>query len=373
VRDAHFCSRSYLADKNGMVHAEQRIKSLLRMVAQQGASDLHLNVGRYPTLRIDGRLVALNQDKILTPVEIKEICDVIIKEEAKKKLLDEGQMDFSYNFEEKARFRVNAFFQQGYLGIAFRLIPREIKNLQELNMPEILYDFAKFSQGLFLIVGPVGHGKSTTLAALIQEINHNQEKHILTIEDPIEYVYEQDRSIISQREVYQDSKSFQSALKSAFREDANVILIGELRDLDTIGTALTAAETGHLIFATLHTNDSPQTIDRIIDVFPAHQQNQVRSQLANVLLGVASQRLVPRIDGGRVPAVEIMIKNHAIENLIRENKSYQIDNVIETGADQGMVTMDKSLVELVKRGLVSVDSATAYAKDAKNFQMLLKY
>ncbi|HRZ95569.1 MAG TPA: PilT/PilU family type 4a pilus ATPase [Candidatus Moranbacteria bacterium] len=356
-----------------MVHAEQKIKNLLRLVAQQGASDLHLNVGRYPTLRTDGRLVSANQDKALTPSEIKDICDVIMKEESKKKLLDEGQADFSYNFEDKARFRVNAFFQQGYLGVAFRLIPREIRSLKELNMPEILYDFTKFSQGLFLIVGPVGHGKSTTLAALINEINHNQEKHIVTIEDPIEYIYEQDRCIISQREVYQDSKNFQTALKAVFREDANVVLIGEMRDLDTISTALTAAETGHLIFATLHTNDSPQTIDRIIDVFAAHQQNQVRSQLANVLLGVASQRLVPRVDGGRVPAVEIMIKNHAIENLIRENKSYQIDNVIETSADQGMITMDKSLVELVKKGIVSVDSSAAYAKDAKNFQMLLRY
>lgn len=357
-----------------MVHAEQHIKNLLRMVAQQGASDLHLNVGRYPTLRIDGRLVPVSQDKVLTPSEIKDICDIILKEETKKKLLDEGQADFSYSFEEKARFRVNVFFQQGYLAAAFRLIPREIKTLQELGIPEILYDFTKkYSQGLFLIVGPVGHGKSTTLAALIEEINHNQEKNILTIEDPIEYTYEQDRSIISQREIYQDSKSFQAALKSAFREDANVILIGEMRDLDTIATALTAAETGHLIFATLHTNDCPQTIDRIIDVFPAHQQNQVRSQLANVLLGVASQRLVPRVDGGRAPAVELMIKNHAVENLIRENKSYQIDNVIETSSDQGMITMDKALVDLVKRGIVSLDSAAAYAKDSKNFQMLLRY
>jgi twitching motility protein PilT len=356
-----------------MIHAEQRIKNLLRMVAQQKASDLHLNVGRYPTFRIDGKLVQFSQDKLLSATEIKDICDVILKEEGKKKLLDEGQADFSYNFEDKARFRVNAFFQQGYIGIAFRLIPREIRNLQELSLPEYLYDFTKFSQGLVLIVGPVGHGKSTTLAALINEINHNQEKHIVTIEDPIEYVYDQDRCIISQREVYQDSKNFQTALKAVFREDANVVLIGEMRDLDTIGTALTAAETGHLIFSTLHTNDSPQTIDRIIDVFPAHQQNQVRSQLANVLLGVVSQRLIPKVDGGRIPAIEVMIKNHAIENLIRENKSFQIDNVIETSSDQGMITMDKSLVELVRRGIVSVDNALGYSKDQKNFQMLLRY
>jgi twitching motility protein PilT len=274
--------------------------------------------------------------------------------------------------EDKARFRVNVFFQQGFISVTFRLIPREIKTLADLSMPELLYDFTKMSQGMFLIVGPVGHGKSTTLAAMINEINHTQDKHIITIEDPIEYVYDQDRCIINQREVYRDTKSFSSALKAVFREDANVVLIGEMRDLDTISTAITAAETGHLIFATLHTNDSPQTVDRIIDVFPAHQQNQVRSQLANVLLGVVSQRLIPKIDGGRVPAVEVMIKNHAIENLIRENKSYQIDNVIETSSAQGMITMDKALSELVKQGIVSPDTAIAYAKDAKNFQTLLE-
>lgn len=356
-----------------MVHVEQKIKNLLRLTAQQGASDLHINVGRYPTFRIDGKLVPFTKDEILTPQMTKDICDVILSEGSKKKLLDEGQTDLSYNFEDKIRFRVNAFFQQGRISIAFRLIPREIRTLSELAIPETLYDFAKVAQGLFLIVGPVGHGKSTTLAALINEINHNYDKHIITIEDPIEYVYEQDRCIIDQREVYQDSKSFQTALRGIFREDANVVLIGEMRDLDTIATAITAAETGHLIFATLHTNDCPQTIDRIIDVFPAHQQNQVRSQLANVLLGVVSQRLVPKLDGGRVPAVEIMIKNHAVENLIRENKSYQIDNVIETSSDQGMITMDKSLVDLIKRGLVSPEVASAYSKDMKNFQALLKY
>jgi twitching motility protein PilT len=258
------------------------------------------------------------------------------------------------------------------LSVAFRLIPREIKTLEQLSIPESLYDFTKYSQGLFLVVGPVGHGKSTTLAAMINEINHTQEKHIITIEDPIEYIYEQDKCIINQREIYQDSKSFQDALKAVFREDANVVLVGELRDLESIGTAITAAETGHLILATLHTNDSPQTIDRIIDVFPVHQQNQVRSQLASSLLGVVSQRLIPQVDGGRIPAVEIMIKNHAVENLIREGKTYQLDNVIETSSAQGMISMDKSLATLVGRGLVSLDIASAYAKDLKNFKNLIK-
>lgn len=356
-----------------MLRVEQKLKNFLRMAAQRGASDLHLVVGRYPTYRIDGKLYPLSEDEILTPEATREICDVILDEEKKKKMEKEGQVDLSYNFEDKARFRVNAFFQQGSTSIAFRLISKDIKTLEELGVPEILYDFTKYSQGLFLIVGPVGHGKSTTLAALINEINHNQEKHILTIEEPIEYVYEQDRSIINQREVYQDTNSFQAALKAVFREDANVVLIGEMRDLDTISTALTAAETGHLIFGTLHTNDAPQTIDRIVDVFPAHQQNQVRSQLANVLLAVVSQRLIPRADKGRVPAVEIMIKNHAVENLIRENKSYQIGNVIETSSQEGMITMDKSLAELVRRGIVSLEVATMYARDAKNFEALLKY
>ena len=355
-----------------MIHAEQRIKNLLRLAAQQNASDLHLTVGRYPTFRIDGKLFPLIHESILTPEDIKAMSDAIMSEKHKEQLLDEGQADFSYNLEGKARFRTNAFFQQGFLSIAFRLIPRDIKDLKQLNLPETLYNFTKYSQGLFLAVGPVGHGKSTTLAALINEINHRQEKHIVTIEDPIEYIYEQDKCIINQREVFQDSKSFHLALKAVFREDANVVLIGEMRDLDTISTAITAAETGHLIFATLHTNDCPQTIDRIIDVFPAHQQNQVRTQLAGSLLGVMSQRLVPGINGGRFPAIEIMLKNHAVENLIREGKSYQIDNVIETSADQGMVSMDKSLANLVRQGVVSLEDGMHYTKDQRNFQNLLR-
>lgn len=354
------------------VHVEQRIKNLMRLVAQQGASDLHLVVGRYPTLRIDGKLFPLTQESILTPDETQEMADVIMGEDHKQKFLDEKQVDLSYNFENKIRFRVNVFFQQGHISVAMRLISNEIKRLEELNMPEMLYDLTKFTQGLVLVVGPVGHGKSTTLAALINEINQTQEKHIVTIEDPIEYVYQQDKSIVNQREVHQDAESFQAALKSVLREDANVVLVGELRDLESISIAMTAAETGHLIFATLHTNDSAQTIDRIIDVFPPHQQNQVRSQLASTLLAVVSQRLIPRVDGGRVPAVEIMIKNHAVENLIREDKTYQIDNVIETSSDQGMVILDRSLAELVSKGIISMDSALSYAKEPKVFQTLLR-
>ncbi|HEX8974152.1 MAG TPA: type IV pilus twitching motility protein PilT [Patescibacteria group bacterium] len=352
-------------------HSEQRIKSLLRLVAQQGASDLHLVVGRYPTLRLDGKLYPLTQESILSIEDTQSLSDVLLSEENKKKLLEEGQVDFSYNFEDKARFRTNIFFQKGNISVAMRLVAGRIRTLEELNLPPMLYEFARKTQGLLLITGPVGHGKSTTLSALIDFINHNEDKHIITIEDPIEYVYEQDRCIINQREVGRDTKSFQEGLRSVFREDANVVLIGEMRDLDTISTAMTAAETGHLILGTLHTNDSSQTIDRIIDVFPAHQQNQMRSQLASVLLGVVSQRLLPRVGGGRIPALEVMLNNHAVENLIRENKTYQIDSVIETSLREGMISLDKSLADLVQRGVITIDDAFVYAKNREYLQMLI--
>jgi len=351
--------------------AEQRIKNLLRLVAQQNASDLHLVVGRYPTIRQDGKLYPLTQESILSPEDTKELSDVLLSKENKEKLISEGQVDFSYNFEDKARFRTNIFFQQGSVSVAMRLVLGNIHTLEELNISPILYEFTHKSQGLLLITGPVGHGKSTTLSAMVDFINHNEEKHIVTIEDPIEYVYEQDRCIINQREVGRDTKSFADGLRSVFREDANVVLIGELRDLDTIQTAMTAAETGHLILATLHTNDTTQTVDRIIDVFPSHQQNQMRSQFASVLLGVVSQRLVPKVGGGRIPALEIMINNHAVENLIRENKAFQIDSVIETSFKEGMVSLDKSLADLIQRGLITADDAFTYSKNKEYLQMLI--
>lgn len=354
------------------IHPEQKIKNYLQVVAQENASDLHLVVGRYPTIRLDGKLFPLTQESILTSEDTKALSDIILSEENKKKLLADGQVDFSYNFEDKARFRTNIYFQKRNVSVAMRLITSRVKTLEELNMPTTLYDFTRHSQGFLLVTGPVGHGKSTTLAALIDYINHNEEKHIITIEDPIEYVYEQDRSMINQREVGEDTRSFSDALRAVFREDANVVLIGEMRDLDTIGTAMTAAETGHLILATLHTNDSAQTIDRIVDIFPAHQQNQIRLQLASTLIGVVSQRLVPRIGGGRIPAVEIMIKNHAVENLIRENKAYQIDSVIETSLQEGMISLDKSLADLVHQGAITIDDAIAYSKNEEYLRMLIK-
>lgn len=354
-----------------MQSAEQKLKSYLRLVAQQGASDIHFVVGRYPTIRQDGKLCPLTQEKILSAEDTRLLSEVMLSEDDKKKLIDEGQVDFSYNFEDKARFRTNVFFQQGSVSIAMRLVLKDILTLEELNIPSILYEFTHKTQGLLLLTGPVGHGKSTTLAAMVDFINHNYDKHIMTIEDPIEYVYEQDRCIINQREVGRDTKSFAEGLRSVFREDANVVLIGELRDLDTISTAMTAAETGHLILATLHTNDAAQTVDRIVDVFPSHQQNQMRSQFASVLLGVVSQRLLPRVGGGRIPALEIMLNNHAVENLIRESKSYQIDSVIETSFREGMITLDKSLADLVQRGLITADDAFSYCKNRDYLQMLI--
>jgi twitching motility protein PilT len=348
-----------------------RVKNLLRLAAQQDASDLHLAVGRYPTLRIDGKLIPLSQETILLSEDTKAMADFFMDDVRKKTFVADGQVDFAYNFEDRVRFRTNVFYQQGHVGIVMRVINNQIRTLQELSVPSSVYEFANFSQGLFLVTGPVGHGKSTTLAALMDHINHNKEHHIVTIEDPIEYLYTPDRCIINQREVGEDTHDFAAALRAALREDTNVILIGELRDLETISTAITAAETGHLIFATLHTNDASQTVDRIIDTFASHQQNQVRSQLANVLLGVLSQRLLPRTDGGRVPAIEIMIKNHAIENLIREDKTYQIDTVIDTSQKDGMISLDKSLSILLKQGIISLDHAMMYAKNRDYLRMLV--
>lgn len=354
------------------LHVEQKLKSFLLTVAQQGASDLHLVVGRHPTIRVDGRLVPLIEEEVLTPEKIKDFSKILLTEKDEKELLEKGQSNFSYDFEGKARFRTSVYFQQGSLSVAMRLIQTKIRTLEELEINPALYDFANHTQGLILCTGPVGHGKSTTLAALIDYINHNYDKHIMTIEDPIEYIYKQDRCIINQREVGHDTESFALGLRGIFREDVNVLLIGEMRDLDTIATTMTAAETGHLIFATLHTNNSAQTVDRIVDVFPAHQQNQIRSQLANVLLGVISQRLVPKIGGGRAAAVEIMMKNHAIGNLIRENRSYQIDSVIETSLKDGMVSLDRALSQMVKNGIISIDDAFSYTNNKDYLKTIIK-
>ncbi len=351
---------------------KQKLNDLLLATARQNASDLHLAVGRHPTLRIDGILIPLQKEGILTPEMGENLILNLLTPEQKDKFLKEKEIDFSYSFEEKARFRVNIFYQRGYLAAALRLIPGKIRNVEELNLPPILHDFSKLSQGFVLMVGPAGHGKSTTLAAMLDEINHTRNDHIITIEDPIEYMFTQDKCIISQREVKTDTLDFHIGLRSLLRQDPDVIMIGEMRDTESIATAMTAAETGHLVFSTLHTNSASQTIDRIIDSFPAEQQGQVASQLAATLVGIVSERLIPRIDGGRLPACEIMITNPAIRNLIRERKAYQIDLVIETSVQEGMLTLNRSLSDLVKKKEISLENAELYSLNPSELRILLE-
>lgn len=350
----------------------QKLKDLLLTTARQNASDLHLAVGRHPTLRIDGVLVPLQKEPILTPEIAENLVLSLLTPEQKETFLKEKEIDFAYALEDKARFRINVFHQRGFMAAALRLIPAEIKTIEELNLPPILHDFTRLSQGFVLLVGPAGHGKSTTLAAFLDEINHKRTDHIISVEDPIEYVFAQDKSTISQREVGIDSPSFHKALRSVLRQDPDVIMIGEMRDKESIATALTAAETGHLVFSTLHTNSAAQTIDRIIDSFPAEQHGQIASQLAATLIGVVSERLIPRIDGGRLPACEVMITNSAIRNLIRERKAYQIDLVIETSMQEGMITLNHSLMELVKRKEVSLENAELYSLNPSELRILLE-
>ncbi|MBD3282233.1 MAG: PilT/PilU family type 4a pilus ATPase [Candidatus Portnoybacteria bacterium] len=347
------------------------LEEILEVAGQHGASDIHFSVGRNPTLRIDGNLVELEKYPILTKDHAEGLIENLLTDEQKERVIKEREIDFSYNYKDKARFRVNVFHQRGNISAALRFFPAKIKTIKELNMPERIENFINYSQGLLLVVGPTGHGKTTTMAALADLINHNQTKHIITIEDPIEYIFEQDKSIIDQREVGDDTKSFPKALRAAFRQDPDVIVVGEMRDLETISTALTAAETGHLVMATLHTNSAAQTIDRIIDSFPAEAKNQVRTQLASTLLGVVSQRLIPQVDGGRVPAVEIMIANSAVRNLIREGKIYQIDLVLETSTDEGMISLNRSLADLVHQGNISLENAEIYSLNPSDLRMLL--
>ncbi len=350
----------------------QKLNDLLLTTARQNASDLHIAVGRKPTLRIDGVLIGLQQEDILTPEDAQGLVLAMLTEEQKQKFLKYGDYDFSYTFEDKARFRVNVFFQRGFMAAALRLIPAEIRTLEELRLPPIMHEFTKMNQGFVLVVGPAGQGKSTSLAAMLDEINHKRTDHLITIEDPIEYLFVQDRSIVSQREIMTDSPSFHRSLRSLLRQDPDVVMIGEMRDPETMATAMTAAETGHLVFSTLHTNSAAQTIDRIIDSFPAEQQGQVMSQLAATLVGIVSQRLIPRIDGGRTPACEVMFTNSAIRNLIRERKVYQIDLVIETSLQEGMTSLNRSLAELIKRKEISLENGELYSLNPSELRILLE-
>ncbi|MDI6734478.1 MAG: PilT/PilU family type 4a pilus ATPase [Patescibacteria group bacterium] len=355
-----------------MMDYKQKLNELLLVTARQSASDLHLGVGRRPSIRIDSVLVPLVKEQILSKEDAEGLILALLTDEQKDRLYKLKQIDFSYNFEDRARFRVNVYFQRGFMAAALRLIPAQIRTLEELNLPPIMHDFTKLHQGFVLVVGPAGHGKSTTLAAIIDEINHKRTDHIITIEDPIEYLFAQDRSIISQREVGQDTTSFHEALRAILRQDPDVIMIGEMRDPETIATAMTAAETGHLVFSTLHTNSASQTIDRIIDSFPPEQQGQVVSQLASTLVAIVSERLVPKLGGGRIPATEIMLTNSAVRNLIREHKIYQIDLVIETSVQEGMMSLNRSLVSLVKRKEISLEQAESFSLNPAELRILLE-
>lgn len=351
----------------------RELDELLDIVIKESASDLHLSEGRKPTIRVTGELVTLIRKDEVTGEYITGILNVLLKRSPHllEHFQKENEVDFAYSHGQGNRFRGNAFVQQGHTSIALRLIPNIIKQLADLNLPPALEQFARKQQGFFLVVGPVGQGKTTTLAALIELINQERAEHIVTIENPIEYVYAQKKSIIDQREVGIDTRDFATALRSALRQDVNVILVGEMRDHETMAAAVTAAETGHLVFSTLHTNNAAQTIDRIIDSFPSSQQDQIRMQLASSLSGILSQRLVPRVSGGQLPAFELLIANNAVANLIREKRTHELNTVIETGSDQGMVDMNRCLIELVRKGEISVETAYQHSLNPKILERML--
>jgi len=351
---------------------QEKLKELLDIAVIQNSSDIHLTVGYPPILRITGHLVPLVKMGRLTQEDTQGLAFALLNNEQRKRLMNVRELDFSYNFENKARFRVNVFFQMGYISCALRLIPNKILTIEELNLPPILHKLIQPSQGFILITGPSRQGKSTTLAALIDEINHTKAAHIITIEDPIEYIFEGDRSVIEQREVYQDTLSFARALRATFRQDPDVIMVGEMRDAETISIALSAAETGHLVLSTLHTNSASQTIHRIVDAFPPEQQSQVRAQLSASLLGVVSQRLIPRIKGGLIPACEIMINTPAVANLIRENKIHELPMVIETSLDVGMISLNRYLANLIKMKEISLEVAINYSLNPMELRNLIK-
>jgi len=347
------------------------LKKYINVVIHEGGSDLHFSTGAHPTIRVAGSLSPMLKEPVLTNEDTLGFAKELLDQPRFERFLNEKEMDFAYQTEDGMRFRGNAFFQRGAVGIALRLIPRDIKSVAELNLPEVLETFARKSQGFFLVVGPVGQGKTTTLAALLELINTERMEHIVTIEDPIEYVYTPKQSLIDQREVRLDTKDFATALLSAFRQDVDVLMVGEMRGPETMAAAVTAAETGHLVLSTLHTNNAAQTIDRIIDTFPANQQDQIRVQLAASLAGIFSQRLIPRISGGLIPAYELLINSRAVANLIRERRTHEINTVIETGSTEGMIDMNRSLAELVARGEITVESAYQYSLNPNILQKLL--
>ncbi len=350
---------------------KKELEDLVLTVIHEGASDLHLVAGRHPTIRVSGELIPLVKKPILEVANTLGLIRELLDDANYKMFIDDKEIDFSFSFGKEARFRGNGFFQKGSVAVALRLIPKKIKTISELGLPPILEIFTRRKQGFFLVVGPVGQGKSTTLASMIEMINHDRAENIISIEDPIEYIFTPDRSIISQREVRFDTKDFSSALRACFREDVDIILIGEMRGLDTIATAVTAAETGHMVYSTLHTNNASQTIDRIIDSFPPSQQDQIRLQLSGSLAGIFSQRLIPRVSGGLVPAYELLINNSAVANLIRERRIHEIPMVIETGSELGMIDMNRSLADLVRAGEISAENAYLHSSNPRALERMI--
>lgn len=343
------------------------INVLLRKAYIDGASDLHITVGSPPVYRVNGRLLPHGETS-LSPFHTETMAKVLVSKEDWERLTDSGELDLSYQLDGMARFRINVFLQQGRISFAARMIPSDIPTIEQLNMPSVLENMAVKPYGLILVTGPTGSGKSTTLAAMIDYINRHHAKHIITLEDPIEYVHQHRKSIVHQREIESDTRSFSSGLRAALRQDPDVILVGEMRDLETISTALTAAETGHLVMATLHTNNAPQTINRIIDVFPPHQQKQIRIQLSTVLEGIVSQRLFTKMDGaGRIAATEVLLNLPAVANLIRNEKVEQIQNVMQTSRSQGMHTLEMSINQLLSSGIISPDAAKPYLANAGGY------
>ncbi len=348
------------------------LKNYLQNVIDSKASDLHLITGMPPTLRINGDLVPVPGAGVLTPDQISALLKQVLNSEQLERLSVNKEIDFSLAFSEKGRFRVNAYTQKNNFAAAFRLIPLDIPTVDSLGLPPILHNIATLRQGFVLVTGPTGHGKSTTLASVLNEINQTRGVHILTIEDPIEFVFKADKSIVSQREMRSDTHSWDIALRSALREDPDVVLVGEMRDYETIAAALTVAETGHLVFATLHTNSAAQSIDRIVDVFPDEQQKQVRLQLSNTLEAVFSQRLIPTVSAGRVVAYEIMLGSTAVKTAIREGKTHQIETILETSQEAGMSTIEKSLAELVKKGSITLEMAQSWSLRPEELTRLVK-
>ena len=353
------------------VDYKRELHDLVDIVVAEKGSDIHFAVGSHPIVRVAGSLIPLMKKPVLENEDVQGFAQVLMSDAKFKSFITTREADFSYAHADGIRFRGNGFYESSSMAIALRLIPNQIRTMSELNLPPILESFVQRPQGFFLCVGPVGQGKSTTLAAMVEYINQNRAEHIVTIEDPVEYLYTPKKSLIVQREVGVDTASFQVALNSVFRQDIDVILVGEMRNNETIATAVTAAETGHLVLSTLHTNNAAHTIDRIIDSFPSGQQDQIRVQLAGSLAGIFSQRLIPRISGGLVPAYELLINNSAVSNLIRERRTHEVQTLIETGLEHGMIDMNRSLAELVRKGEITVENAFAYSLNPKGLERIM--